>query len=186
LSTTLKTNVNYIDLYTVTGNNIDGPVCAQNRNIAGTGISLPAWDLEGLRQAFTIFSNLTADARFSNSILLMENYGMQGVRAADTTFTSLSLEERQRPVLAGVVLWWDGDDKQTIRDAYAYIQALRNALFRGVDHSDAERRHSYVNYASGDESRQELYGYDGRLGRLAELKKVWDPENRFGFYNPVV
>jgi hypothetical protein len=169
----------------VTNNNIDGPVCARNRNIAGSGISLPAWDLKGLRKAFTVFSNLTADTRFASSVVLMENYGMQGVRAADSTLTSLSVEERERPVLAGPALWWDGDDEQTTQDAYAYIRALRDALDTGVDNSGA-KRHAYVNYASGDESRPELYGYDGRLEKLAKLKKVWDPENRFGFYNPVV
>ena len=31
-----------------------------------------------------------------------------------------------------------------------------------------------------------MYGYDARLTKLAKLKNEWDPENRFGFYNPIV
>ncbi|KAH7093198.1 hypothetical protein FB567DRAFT_544580 [Paraphoma chrysanthemicola] len=185
ISTTTSTNVNYVDLYTVTGNSIDGQVCQRNKNGAGAGVSLPAWDLTGLRKAFTIFSKMTADPRFNSAITLLENYGMQGVRAVDSTTTALALEEREYPILASPVLWWEGVDEQTTKDADAYMIAIRNALYTGLD-STSKKRHAYVNYANGDEPTQELYGYDSRLEKLKELKKLWDPENRFGFYNPLV
>jgi hypothetical protein len=185
ISTTVYTNVDNVQLYTVIGNNFDGPVCVKNHNIDGAGISLPAWDIEGLRKAFTIYSSLSLDARFSNTVVLLENYGMQGVRAVDPTLSSLAIEERERPVLTAPVIWWEGDDEQTAQDANEYLRAIRDALNTGVDR-DAGERHVYVNYAIGDEDRSQLYGYDDRLQRLAKLKVKWDPENRFGFYNPVV
>ncbi|KAF2853831.1 FAD-binding domain-containing protein [Plenodomus tracheiphilus IPT5] len=185
VSTTVTTNVNYVELYTVTGNNLESQACVRSHNIVGAGTSLPAWDLEGVREAFTIFGNITADSRFASSITLLENYGMQAVRAVDFESTALAVEERQYPVLASPVLWWDGDDAQTTTDAYAYVSAMRNALYRGVDSGDG-KRHCYVNYANGEEKKREMYGYDARLDSLTKLKKTWDPLNRFGFYNPIV
>jgi hypothetical protein len=31
-----------------------------------------------------------------------------------------------------------------------------------------------------------VYGGEERLERLRGLKRVWDPEGRFSFYNPIV
>lgn len=49
--------------------------------------------------------------------------------------------------------------------------------------------HAYVNYARGDESMEEMYGYeDWRLEKLRGLKKQYryDPHGRFNFYAPIV
>lgn len=46
---------------------------------------------------------------------------------------------------------------------------------------------AYVNYAYGDETLEQMYGYEPwRLKKLRALKKKYDPENKFRFYNPVV
>jgi hypothetical protein len=186
ISYTLNTTVNYVDLYTVTDNSLNSRPCVHNENIFGAGTSLPAWDLGGMRKAFTIFGNLSADPRFAESITLLENYGMQGVRAVDPKDTALAPLEREYPVLASPVLWWKGDDDATTRDASAYVSAVRDALYTGVDKL-GEKRHCYVNYANGEEPLSEIYGYgDWRLDALRGLKEKWDPKNRFGFYNPIV
>lgn len=45
----------------------------------------------------------------------------------------------------------------------------------------------YVNYAYGDETVEQIYGYEpGRVQKLRNLKKKYDPYNRFRFYNPIV
>jgi hypothetical protein len=181
LSTTISTNVTYIDLYRVTANGLESQACVANKNQLGAGTSLSAWNLAGVRKAFAIFANLTADTRFNASIILLENYGMYGVRAVDPKSTSLPTEERERPVLASPSIWWDGNDEHTARDAGVYAREIRDALATGV-----EKRHCYVNYANGEEGKREMYGYDGRVERLTGLKGNWDPERRFGFYNPVV
>ena len=185
IATTVSTDVKYVDLYTVTGSSIDSHVCSINENIAGAGVTLPAWDLMGLRKAFTIFAQVTADARFSTAITLLENYGMQAVRAVDPASTALAPEERENPILASPALWWTGDDKQTAKDADAYTRAIRDALYTGFDNG-GEKRHCYVNYANGDEPKAELYGYDARLAKLTKLKNEWDPKNSFKYYNPIV
>ncbi|KAL8752086.1 MAG: hypothetical protein Q9184_005850, partial [Pyrenodesmia sp. 2 TL-2023] len=46
---------------------------------------------------------------------------------------------------------------------------------------------AYVNYASGSETLEQMYGYEPwRLERLRGLKQKYDPENRFRFYNPII
>ena len=46
---------------------------------------------------------------------------------------------------------------------------------------------NYVNYAFGDEPLPSIYGYEPwRLQKLRSLKQKYDPNNRFGYYNPIV
>lgn len=46
---------------------------------------------------------------------------------------------------------------------------------------------AYLNYANGDESTEAIYGYESwRLERLRGLKRKYDPQNRFRFYNPII
>lgn len=186
ISTTLDADVNYVELYTVTGNSLSSQACTQNENILGAGVSLPAWDIPGIRKAFTIFADITADPRFNTSITLLENYGMQGVRGVDSASTALAPAERELPILASPVLWWAGDDDKTTKDAHAHTRAMRDALYTGVDSNSKQKRHCYVNYANGEESKPEVYGDKARLTKLAKLKRVWDPNNKFSYYNPIV
>lgn len=45
---------------------------------------------------------------------------------------------------------------------------------------------SYVNYANGGESLEEMYGpEEWRLQKLRRLKRAYDPENKFQFYAPI-
>jgi hypothetical protein len=185
LSIAVSTDVDYVQLYTVLGNNLDSPVCSRNKNLDVAGVNLPEWDLIGLRKAYDVHNEASADPRFQLTILLLENYGMQGVRAVDPSTTALAPEERELAILAGPAIFWEGEDEQTKKDANAYIEAMREALFTGVDKNN-QNRHTYVNYAKGAEKAQQLYGYDDRLHRLTMLKKQWDPKNQFGFYNPIL
>lgn len=43
----------------------------------------------------------------------------------------------------------------------------------------------YVNFATGDETQEQIYGGRERLDKLRRLKEKWDPEGVFGFYNPI-
>lgn len=46
--------------------------------------------------------------------------------------------------------------------------------------------HAYVNYAHGDETLQQIYGYeDWRQERLKSLKMEYDPFGKFSFYAPI-
>ena len=109
---------------------------------------------------------------------------MQGVQGVDASLTSLSAEERVYPIMANPTIWWDGAEAVDAENAVGYAERMREALYAGLGEED--KRHTYVNYAVGTESVEQMYGYDeGRVGRLRELKGVYDPENRFGYYNPI-
>jgi hypothetical protein len=172
-----------VSLYTVTQNNLDSIACRKNLNAMGSGASLPTWNMTALRNAYNVFSNMTADSRFDTSVLLLENYGMQGVKAVDAASTSLAIEERQYPIVANPTIWWEGTDPKTTADGYAYGEKIRSSFFAGVGKA---KKHTYVNYAIGTESFEQMYGYeDWRVKKLKSLKKTLDPKNRFGYYNPI-
>ncbi|KAL9009443.1 MAG: hypothetical protein Q9173_005533, partial [Seirophora scorigena] len=48
------------------------------------------------------------------------------------------------------------------------------------------RLHAYSNYANGDETLEQIYGHEPwRLEKLRRLKREWDPNGRFRFFNPI-
>lgn len=60
---------------------------------------------------------------------------------------------------------------------------LRKIIFEG---EESLKFHAYVNYAHGDETLQEMYGYeDWRQEKLRQLKSLYDPKGRFSFYAPI-
>ena len=67
--------------------------------------------------------------------------------------------------------------------AVEFGRELRQVLFNA---SGLDQLHSYVNYAHGDETVQEMYGFESwRQKRLRELKRKYDPQSRFSFYAPI-
>jgi hypothetical protein len=67
--------------------------------------------------------------------------------------------------------------------AIAFGDNFRLALHKA---DESAEMHTYVNYAHGDETLQETYGYEAwRLDRLKTLKKKYDPEGHFDFYAPI-
>lgn len=52
--------------------------------------------------------------------------------------------------------------------------------------SGSSELHAYVNYANGEETLEQLYGYEPwRLEKLRTLKAEYDPLGRFSFYAPI-
>ena len=68
--------------------------------------------------------------------------------------------------------------------AIAFGESVRNTFYAA---SDNWQLHTYINYAHGDETKQQLYGYDPwRLPKLQQLKQTYDPRNRFRWFAPVI
>jgi hypothetical protein len=44
----------------------------------------------------------------------------------------------------------------------------------------------YVNFATGDEEPEVVYGGQERLKKLTALKEKWDPEGWFSHYSPII
>ncbi|CAI6236349.1 unnamed protein product [Periconia digitata] len=184
VATEIARDVDYVSLYTVLQNNIESSTCRKEQNILANGASIPAWNVTALSDAFSIFNELTADSRYSTSVFLLENYGLKGVQEVDPASTSLSLEERIYPILTSAAIWWEGNKPQDAVDALAYASRIRQAL---AVQDERARDHTYVNYAVGGETIQQMYGHeDWRIERLLQLKTKYDSQNRFRFYNPLV
>jgi hypothetical protein len=92
---------------------------------------------------------------------------------------------RQVPADPATDIWHA--EEQSVRftptpPAYLYPTNL-SSTSRLIPSSFSSR---YVNYATGDEAMEEMYGYDeDRLKRLRAQKAVWDPEERFSHYHPI-
>ncbi|KAH7025021.1 uncharacterized protein B0I36DRAFT_387406 [Microdochium trichocladiopsis] len=177
------TDIPYGDVFATGGFGVDSPVCRKDANVVGYPASVSRWDGAGMRAGFELFTELTRQAKYSTSMWLLESFGRKGVRDIDVASAAVPAEERQRHILHAPVLWWDGADEGDVAEVRAWGVKFQEA----VRPRDAEKPHSYVNYAMGDESVPEVYGEDpARLQRLRALKREFDPMNRFGFYSPIV
>ncbi|KAF1968485.1 FAD-binding domain-containing protein [Bimuria novae-zelandiae CBS 107.79] len=184
ITANLTTNVTHADIHRTLGAGRDIYACSKGTNQAMSGISLSRYNTAGVHKAYTLATTMSADPRFPNSAVLLENYGMDAVREVDTNAMALAPEERERPILATPLIHYVGDDEDTKAQAAVWLKDLTDALYEGV--AEAER-HAYVNYATGNESVPEIYGREEwRLERLRGLKQTWDPENKFRFFLPLV
>lgn len=134
-----------------------------------------------MRHGHTVFTNMTSDETYASSAWLLESYGRKGVTDVDEAANAVAPEERRRHLLTSPMIWWKGDDEADAETALEWGDRMQKAI-RAPD----DEPHSYVNYSPGGEPLGQTYGRDTeRLQKLKGLKAKWDPENRFGFYNPI-
>lgn len=113
---------------------------------------------------------------------MLENYGYKGVRDHAVESAAVPAAERELSVLTAMLAFWQGDDAGARQKAERYERLMRATLAEG----QSERvPHVYLNYASGGESLEQVYGRD-KLTKLRSVKKRYDPLNKFGFYMPIV
>lgn len=75
-------------------------------------------------------------------------------------------------------------NKSIENEAWEWAREVRDQWNQG---QPGRPVNTYVNYANGYEPVETIYGHEAwRLERLRGLKKNYDPENRFRFYNPIV
>lgn len=77
-------------------------------------------------------------------------------------------------------LRWTGLDNPFQVTANAFGREIRAELAATSGYPDMS---VYVSYAYGDETLQQKFG--DNLPRLQQLKKQWDPKNKFGYCNPL-
>ncbi|KAK0622036.1 hypothetical protein B0T17DRAFT_609009 [Bombardia bombarda] len=114
-----------------------------------------------------------------SSILQFEffpNQAVIAVPANDTAYPWRDTVGYMNPNM----LWTPGDEPAQ-RAAQAVGQELRRDLAATSAYPELT---VFLNYARGDETKEQIYS-KCKLPRLAALKKKWDPTNAFGFNNPV-
>ncbi|KAF2665772.1 FAD-binding domain-containing protein [Microthyrium microscopicum] len=172
----------YTGVVKIIGVSDDGPGCRPPGARHSLPISLLSYNVDAMREAYTIFNNYTAQhEELSKSAVLFEGYSTQAVRAVAEESTAVS--DRQFNILVGNFVHHSAAAIVAVEPAYLYGRKIRDVLFAG---SGLGRLPAYVNYAYGDETVEQIYGDGWRMEKLRRLKKEYDPSERFNFYNPIV
>lgn len=136
-----------------------------------------------MKATYDVFSaGLAVQPMFAYSFVVWEAYSTQAVKAVPDDATAIA-DRADELLVAAMVVWPPGTGMNATLgpEAEKLGKELRKCM-RG----DKEL-HAYVNYAHGDETVEEVYGHHAwRLEKLRRLKREYDPENRFGFYAPIV
>ncbi|KAL4962071.1 uncharacterized protein BDV14DRAFT_191878 [Aspergillus stella-maris] len=140
-------------------NPVDFPL-ASNNNITAN------------REIFDYFAEaITERPVLNSSVIVFEAYSVQGVQRVDSASTAFA--HRDERFLSSI-------DEEAI-DIGRDLQQLF------VEGQPGLEQHRYVNYAFGDDPLEQMYGYwPWRLGRLRAAKAMYDSNNAFCFYNPIV
>ncbi|KAI4243322.1 MAG: hypothetical protein L6R40_003494 [Gallowayella cf. fulva] len=145
-------------------------------------LGLKSYNVTANRQVYDLFKQLvTEHPEFNGSVTHFEGFALQGMQAVDPDSTAYPHRDDNFLVsLLAIYKRYEDSDA---------IAALFGNRMRDIWHAgDTPGRNvtAYVNYAAGDESLEAKYGYESwRLDRLRALKKTYDPEHKFRFYNDI-
>lgn len=145
-------------------------------------LDLDTYNIESQREVYELFAKVTKETpAFGSSLFLFEGFSTQGVKAIDSKSTAYPF--RANNLLVSPVIAYLRGGPAMDKKAAEFGEAMRQILHRG---SGREEMHAYVNYAYGDESFENWYGYEGwRQKKLRDVKAKYDPHGRFSFYAPI-
>lgn len=169
------------ELASLTFQSEDGPGCAKGLTSLRYPIGLQSYNTAAVRKVYDkIDATFREVPELAGSFFLLEGYSTQGVEAVDARSTAFPHRDDKILVTSYVQYQPNATIDPIAQD---FGKTLRNYLLQGSD--DPAHLRAYVNYANGDESPQEVYGWDEwRLEKLRKLKTQWDPENRMRYYVP--
>ncbi|KAI0384963.1 hypothetical protein F5Y04DRAFT_202214 [Hypomontagnella monticulosa] len=170
------------ELASLTFQSQDGPGCRGGLTSLRYPIGLKSYNTSAVRKVYDdIDATFREVPELAGSFFLLEGYSTQGVQAVDPKSTAFP--HRSDNLLVTSYLQYKPNS--TIDPiGQEFGQRLRRHLLEGSD--DPEHLRAYVNYANGDESLPEVYGWEEwRLEKLKKLKAQWDPENKMRYYVPL-
>ena len=163
----------------LSGSDLDGINCVKGYGRQTWPVDLVEWNTANLRKVLDIFAELPGTG-LELSGMLLEGYAQNGVKLVDAGSTAFALREGN--ILAAPTFTYDASNKTLDELATRYGLRVREAMLSGTGLKHA----AYVNYAIGDESNEAVYGYEPwRLQRLKGLKRKYDPQGRFGFFEGI-
>ncbi|KAJ5233168.1 hypothetical protein N7468_006124 [Penicillium chermesinum] len=173
----------YKDLANWTGIALESPPC-QKVGMANPRfpIYLESYNITAQKKAWDLYAPaVRGSSPFNNSIFMFEGYPVEGVH--DVAASSSAFAFRSENLLAAPLINYipAGD---LAEEAAQLGNQLRDTLWAATGRKDFR---AYINYAYGNETFEQIYGAEKwRQDRLHFLKKKYDPENKFGFYAPIV
>ncbi|KAI1073599.1 hypothetical protein F5B20DRAFT_574658 [Whalleya microplaca] len=171
------------ELASITFQSEDSPGCARGSTSLRYPIGLKSYNTASVRKVYNeIHNTFRKVPELTGSFFLLEGYSTQAVQAVDER--SAAFPHRSDNIL--VTSYIQYQPNATIDPiAQEFGKKLREYLLEGSD--DPTHLRAYVNYANGDESLPEVYGWEEwRLEKLRKLKNMWDPDNRMRYYVPIV
>ncbi|KAK3936557.1 hypothetical protein QBC46DRAFT_366841 [Diplogelasinospora grovesii] len=178
-----EVNVPYSVINDYVGGSIDGWLCEPNKtHIIGTA-GLQTFNVTAMRAIYDLYNHkVVQHPQLGDTRVLVEGYSVQGVLSFPSDDSAYPL--RDDYILTYFDTRFDTTDDPLI-DFAAEWRDQTVALWNGGQ--PGRKPTTYVNYAAGYESLEARYGYEPwRLERLRDLKRQYDPDNRFAWYNPIV
>ncbi|KAL8638721.1 MAG: hypothetical protein Q9228_004148 [Teloschistes exilis] len=181
--TTQTFTTSYPDVFYAVGTGINDFVCQEPTGSAYLyPIGLQTYNVPIMSKLFKLYSDkVKSNPNFKDSNVMLEGYSLEAVKAVDPASTAFA--HRDDNILVGFLpKWAPGSNLE--HEAEEWGSQARALVQSGV--TNGRPYSAYINYAHGDESLEAVYGYEPwRLEKLRKLKKSWDPENKFRFYNPI-
>lgn len=163
----------------IAGIDMDGPFCQTGISVQRHPVSLFTYPIEGMRESYNLIASLPTPLK-ELSIIITEAYSLPGVQAVDSDSTAYP--DREGNLLISDMIIYPPSDSDLDNLAHAQGSKIQSLL----TNASGRALNAYVNYASGVESLEAIYGYeDWRLEKLRKLKMEYDPTGRFGYYAPI-
>ncbi|KAL8638606.1 MAG: hypothetical protein Q9228_004256 [Teloschistes exilis] len=176
--------VPYAELADTVGTGLNSPACVEGGSSKATfPVGALSFNLTTIHQIYDLYSELvTRYPDFSESLVQFESESMLQVRKLGDEDTAYA--HRGDNILFSLLTQYTSP---TANDAIGpqYGRRFRSIVIAGD--GPGRRLNAYVNYAYGDETVEQIYGYeDSRLQRLLALKRRYDPQGKFDFFNPII
>ncbi|KAI1188078.1 FAD-binding domain-containing protein [Nemania serpens] len=175
----------YTDLTTWLDNTLTSPPC-QKAGLVNMlfPVDVELYDVSAQRKVYDLFSSVTHQTPALNrSVIFFEGYPVEGVKAVPSDQTAIA--NRADNVLISPFISYAPSPATPELDKTA---ADLGGRIRQIVHEGTGREelYAYVNYAFGDETAENWYGYEKwRQDRLKALKHKYDPLGKFSFYAPI-
>ncbi|KAF4953187.1 hypothetical protein FGADI_6162 [Fusarium gaditjirri] len=142
-----------------------------NMNLTATQMKVLPWN----RLVENTFGGAAITAR--SSTLLYEFFPNQAMAAIPLDETAFP--RRDTTAYINLILTSTIHNSETDNALTRFGEEIRRDIAATSGYSEIT---TFVNYAHGDETLEQIYGKD-KLARLAALKKIWDPNEVFSFNN---
>ncbi|KAI1273196.1 putative FAD-dependent oxygenase [Xylaria sp. FL0933] len=173
----------YLDVPRWVGWDDDAAPC-QHSGLANTRlpVDIQSYNVQSMREVYNMFADVTQKTpELNGSLFLFEGYSLKGVKNVPRESTAFPF--RDDNILVAPLISWVPSSQDIAQKATDFGKGLRKILHDGTGRPEL---HSYVNYAFGDETPKNWYGYEPqRQQRLLELKQKYDPDHKFSFYAPI-
>ncbi|KAF9871850.1 hypothetical protein CkaCkLH20_10784 [Colletotrichum karsti] len=161
----------------------DSVNCRHNVIRVTSAVGLQVYNLTAERQIFEAYKKRVPlhPQLAAGASVFHEGYATAGMQAKNPMDSAYPFRDDNHLMLFSTVV--PPDNATARKAALEWADEVRDQWRAGQPDRSLN---VYLNYATGFETLDQIYGHeDWRLKRLRQLKKKYDPFNRFHFYNPV-